>query len=74
MITQKIHDSAYHWCREHTKDAENSVGLIVKFLESCNDDQRGEWLYRGWGKIWERVQDNLNIEPYCNERRKPTIE
>lgn len=71
VIKRHLQDSARLWCEQNTGEAEISFDLIVDFLEDCNPDYREVWLYRGWGKIWERIQDNLEIVPHCNERRKP---
>jgi hypothetical protein len=37
---------------------DSAVNEMLCFLAECNERDGSLWLNGGWGKIWERIQEN----------------
>ena len=64
MITNNSTEaSARKWAQANTPErVEHTVNQLLCFLAECTMQEGAIWLHRGWAKIWERVQENMEVE------------
>ena len=64
MITNKSTEaSARKWAEANAPECvEYTVRQLLCFLAECTMQEGAIWLHRGWSKIWERIEENLEDE------------
>lgn len=73
MITNSSTEtSARKWAESNTPESvEYTVRQLLCFLAECTMQDGAIWLHRGWGEIWERIQENLKEEQPSEIPTKP---
>ncbi len=64
MITNNSTEaSARKWAEANTPErVDYTVNQLLCFLAECALLDGAIWLHRGWAKIWERVQENMEVK------------
>lgn len=73
MITNSSTEkSARKWAQVNAPECvEYTVLQLIVFLTVCSDRDGMIWLSRGWDKIWERVEENLEDEKSSDYKAYP---